>query len=183
MTRRKLDILFSVVGLGLAILLFALGVILKDQADFANDYVKDQLTEQKINFAPKSALDETEKKVDCLVDNAGKQLVSGKQAECYANEFIGHHLKDINEGKTYSQTSAESRAPGADPALRGKADTLFKGESLRGLLLTSYGFSIFGERAEQAAIVSFIAAALLLFASVAGFIHAAFASKKEKETV
>jgi hypothetical protein len=193
MKRRTLDLVFAVGGLALAVLLLVLGLVLKNQANFAKDYVKHQLTEQKINFSPVSALSEDEKKVDCLVKNAEKQLVSGKQAECYANEYIGDHLKDINEGKTYSESSSQSRAKRAeadaalkaDPnsasakaldteakALAGKTDTLFKGETLRGLLLTSYGFSIFGDRADVAATVCMLAALVLLLATVAGFIHA-----------
>lgn len=49
--------------------------------------------------------------------------------------------------------------------------TLFRGETLRGLLLTSYGFSVFGEKANQAFMVCLLAAVVLLLASVAGFIH------------
>ena len=55
--------------------------------------------------------------------------------------------------------------------LNGKVQTLFRGETLRGLLLTSYGFSIFGERAQQSALVAFGAAFVLFLASIAGFIH------------
>ena len=58
-------------------------------------------------------------------------------------------------------------------ALNGKVQTLFRGETLRGLLLTSYGFSIFGERAQQAADVCFAVALVLFLAAIAGFIHAA----------
>jgi hypothetical protein len=57
-------------------------------------------------------------------------------------------------------------------AFDGKTQTLFRGETLRGLLLTSYGFSIFGERAEQAAWVAFAAALVLALAAIAGFVHA-----------
>jgi hypothetical protein len=60
-------------------------------------------------------------------------------------------------------------------------DTMFRGETLRGLLLTTYGFSIFGERAGQAALVVYIAAALIALLSIAGLIHA-FTTKKD-ETV
>lgn len=193
MKRRTLDLVFAVGGLALAVLLLVLGLVLKDQASFAKDYVKNQLTEQQIFFSAVDKLSDNEKEIDCLVKNAEKQLVTGKQAECYANEYIGDHLKSTNGGKTYSQTSGESRAKRAeadaalkaDPnsdsakaldteakALAGKVETLFKGETLRGLLLTSYGFSIFGDRADLAATVCMLAALVLLLATVAGFIHA-----------
>jgi hypothetical protein len=198
--RRTLDIIFSVGGLALAGLLLVLGLVLQDQADFAKSYVKDQLTAQKITFTPVQGLSDEEKQADCLVKNADDALTSGKQAECYANEYIGLHLTEVNDGKTYAETSGESRAVAAEaeeaaadapdaPAtvalqeqadeLDGKVQTLFRGETLRGLLLTSYGFSIFGERAQQAALVAFAAAFVLLLASIAGFIHA-FTTPKDR---
>jgi len=198
--RRTLDIVFSVGGLALAILLLVLGLVLQNQADFAKQYVHDQLTEQKITFTPANALSPEERRATCLVSNAGKPLASGKQAECYANRYIGLHVSETNDGKTYAETSGEARAlsakaeaaaeanPGAPETialekqadvLQGKVDTLFRGETLRGLLLTSYGFSIFGDRAQQAAWVAFAAAAVLFLASIAGFVHAFTTSKDE----
>ena len=191
MKRRTLDIVFSFGGLALAGLLLILGLVMANQANFAETYVKDQLGQQKITFTPVVGLSPEEKKVACLTDNAGKALLTGKQAECYANEYIGLHVTEINDGKTYSQTSTEARAKkaeadaakasgaanagvlaGESAALTGKTDALFRGETLRGLLLTSYGFSIFGERAGQAGFVAFAAALVLLLASLAGFAHA-----------
>lgn len=191
MKRRTLDILFSVGGLLMALLLLILGLVLQNQANFADDYVREQLGAQKITFTPEEALTDEEKQADCLVEFAGEALETGKQAECYANEYIGLHLAETNEGKTYAETSNESRAlaaeaeeaaasgaPNADELatqaeeLNAKVQTLFRGETLRGLLLTSYGFSIFGERAGQAAMVAFAVAIVLLLASAAGFVHA-----------
>ena len=83
----------------------------------------------------------------------------------------------MNNGKTYSQTSGEARAiedqnsPEAQE-LNAKVQTLFRGETLRGLLLTSYGFSIFGERAQTAAYVCYAIALVLFLAAIAGFVHA-----------
>ncbi len=200
MNRRTLDVVFSVGGVLLAGLLLILGLVLQNQADFAKSYVKDQLSQQKITFTPVKGLTAQEKQANCLVTNATRPLTTGKQAECYANKYIGLHVTEVNGGKTYSETSGESRAlqakadaattanPGAPAtvalqsqakALSGKVDTLFRGETLRGLLLTSYGFSIFGERANQAALVSFAAALVLLLASIAGFVHA-FTTSKQK---
>lgn len=201
MTRRTLDFIFSVGGVLLAALLLMLGLVLQNQASFAKDYVSEQLTAQKIVFTPADKLNDEEKKASCLVENAGKALTTGAQAECYANKYIGLHLGETNEGKTYAETSTESRAAATaakkattDKApnaaeleaqaktLDGKVQTLFRGETLRGLLLTSYGFSIFGERAGQAALVAFGAAAVLLLASIAGFVHALTRDKTEVVT-
>ena len=197
MHRRTLDIIFSVGAVLLAGLLLVLGLVLQNQANFAKDYVHNQLSAQKITFTPKAGL-QPDENAPCLADYAGKALTTGKQAECYANNYIAVHLAAINDGKTYSETSGESRALSDKAAaatkagsadatdlttqakvLDGKTQTLFRGETLRGLLLTSYGFSIFGERAQQAAWVCFAVALVLFLASIAGFIHA-FTTSKEK---
>ena len=193
MKRRTLDFLFSVGGLGLAVLLLVLGLVLTSNANFADDYVKDQLSQQKIFFPPAERLSPEEAEVDCLTDNAGKQLTTGKQAECYANEYIGLHVKSTEgaDGMTYAElggplreaqaelAAAEEAGDPVDPDLEAKVEemsrareTLFKGETLRGLLLTSYGFSVFGVKAEEISTVTYVAAALLLLLSIAGFVHA-----------
>jgi hypothetical protein len=191
MKRKTLDIL---VGLGLVVLaglLLVAGLVLTSNATFANDYVKDQLSQQQITFKAADKLTAEEKQSACLVKYAGQQLTTGKQAECYANEFIGLHLKSTAGGKTYAQIGdvqsglrAQIAAlPKDDPAVAdlqkqltdatAARETVFKGETLRGLLLTSYGFSEFGVKAGQAAVVAYGAAGLLLLLGVAGLIHAA----------
>ncbi|HEX2355884.1 MAG TPA: hypothetical protein VHI50_05440, partial [Micromonosporaceae bacterium] len=102
MKRRTLDIMFSVGGVVLAGLLVAIGVVLTSNANFANNYVRDQLSEQNITFKSADALTDEEKQADCIVQYAGQKLTTGKQAECYANNFIGLHLKSIAGGKTYA---------------------------------------------------------------------------------
>lgn len=191
MKRRTLDILFSIGGLGLAVLLLVVGIVLTTNANFASNYVHDQLSQQNITFKPADKLTDEEKKADCLVEYAGKQLTTGKQAECYANEFIGLHLKSMAGGQTYADlgepqsklreqvTQAEQAS---DPALAdlqkqlaqvsAQRETVFKGETLRGLLLTSYGFSEFGVKAGQGALAMYLGAALLLLLSMAGLVHA-----------
>ncbi|HEX5597601.1 MAG TPA: hypothetical protein VFX61_16520 [Micromonosporaceae bacterium] len=191
MKRRTLDILFSIGGLGLAALLLVLGLVLASNANFANNYVREQLGEQNITFKPVDALTDEEKKSDCLVEYAGQKMTTGKQAECYANDFIGLHLKSIAGGETYASLGApesELRAKVAeaqqnnDPELANlqeelakvsaQRETVFKGETLRGLLLTSYGFSEFGVKAGQGATAAYAGAGLLLLLSIAGFVHA-----------
>jgi hypothetical protein len=190
MRRRTLDLFFVIGGFALAVLLASLGFVLKSNADFANDYVHDQLGQQQIEFTPKKFLSPEEAEAACLVRYQSKQLTTGPQAECYANRYIALHLVEVNDGKTYAQTSGAAReardaaddaeASGAPNAaaldekateLEGKTQTLFRGETLRGLLLTSYGFSEFGRKADQAATVAFIAAAVLFLASIAGLVH------------
>jgi hypothetical protein len=198
MKRRTLDMIFSAGGVAVAILLVALGFVFKTNADFADGYVHDQLADQLINFTPVENLSDEEKAVPCLVEYAGTTLDSGKKAECYANEYIGLHLKNIGGGETYAtigaiQSKAKTALADATAAnasnvdalkadldkITGQRESMFKGETLRGLLLTSYGFSIFGEKAALAAMLSFLGALVMLLASVAGFIHA-FSTPKDK---
>jgi hypothetical protein len=191
MKRRTLDVIFTVGGLGLAVLLLVLAMVMTSNANFAKGYVKDQLTQQDIAFPAASALTAEESKSACVVKYAGQDLVTGKQAECYANDFIGLHVKAIADGQTYAgigvpQSALKAQVTAAqaanDPGLAGlqaklatitaQRESLFKGETLRGLLLTSYGFSVFGVKGEQVATVAYIVAGLLALLSLAGAFHA-----------
>ena len=67
MTRRTLDIIFSIGGLLLAGLILTLGLVLQNQANFAEDYVHDQLQAQQITFTPAQALS-PEENAQCLKD-------------------------------------------------------------------------------------------------------------------
>lgn len=191
MRRRTLDMLFSAGGVALAGLLLVLGLVMTSNANFSKTYVTGQLSQQHINFKPAADLTDEEKTAPCIVANAGKALTTGKQAECYANDFIGLHLKSTAAGMTYAEigvpqselrTTVAAAQKTGDPALPDlekqladittRRETLFKGETLRGLLLTSYGFSVLGEKAAQAATVAFAGAALLVLLALFGLIHA-----------
>lgn len=193
MKRRTLDIVFSTGGAVLAVALVVLGVVFVRDASFAKTYVADQLGQQKITFTPVEGLSEEEKQASCLVEHAGQPLTTGKQAECYANEYIGLHLRTnpVANGRTYAElggvqrdlraqiaAAQESNDPSVGALQLQLADitdareTMFKGETLRGLLLTSYGFSVFGEKAGQAATGLFTIAGILALLAVAGFVHA-----------
>ncbi len=112
MKRKSLDILFSIGGLGLAALLLVGGTVLTSNADFAKNYVHQQLSQQRITFKAADQLTPEEQQSACVVSNAGKTLETGKQAECYANEFIGLHLASIpnTNGKTYAQLGDDQAA-------------------------------------------------------------------------
>jgi hypothetical protein len=191
MKRRTLDILFSVGGAFLAGLLLIVGLVMTSNANFARNYVADQLGQQHITFKTADALTAEEKQQACLVQYAGQQLTTGKQAECYANHFIYLHLQSMANGQTYADLGAPQSALQAQvtaaqknnspnladlqkqlTTLTNTRNTMFTGETLRGLLLTSYGFSVFGEKAAQAALVAYLAAVLLALLAIAGFVHA-----------
>jgi hypothetical protein len=196
MKRRTLDLLFSIGGVGLAALLLVIGVVMSSNADFSKKYVTDQLKQQKITFKSADTLTDAEKQAPCLVAYAGQELTTGKQAECYANEFIGLHVQTSGKGRTYAQIGDDQTALRAQIAAAGGAanapdlqkqltdltstrETVFKGETLRGVLLTSYGFSELGNKAEQAASVIYLGVILLTLLSIAGFVHALVTPKSK----
>jgi hypothetical protein len=71
---------------------------------------------------------------------AGQQLLTGQQAEAYADHFIAVHITNMAGGKTYSQLSTASLAQPNNTQLAGLVSTVFKGETLRSMLLNAYGW-------------------------------------------
>lgn len=208
MKRRTLDIAFSIGGLVFAALLFVLGFVMMQQRDFAEDYVDRELSAQQIAFPETYERGETDVAGSgCLTTFAGQTVNTGKEAECYARYYIATHMAHSAtdagfEGATYATLGgpvgeartalADAKEAGDEEAIKeaqatfdkvnGLRETMFKGETLRGLLLTVYGFSVFGEKAGLAMMICFIAGLVVLLLSIAGFIHA-FASKKADDVI
>ena len=115
---------------------------------------------------------------------AGQQLVTGQQAQVYANNFIAVHLKEIGGGQTYAQLSAKAMAlPPGSPAYTAaeqKVQTVFQGTTLRGLLLEAYGFSVLASIALYGAIASFLLAGLMALLVGFGIWHARRTSDAEE---
>ena len=136
---------------------------------FATSQVQSQLAAQKITFpAANSAAITSLPKADAAAMRvyAGQDLTTGAQAETYADHFIKVHLNEIGKGQTYSQVSAASMAAPNNTALAGEVQTLFRGSTLRGLLLNSYGWWQIGQYALYAAI-GLTVAALVVFGAFA----------------
>lgn len=207
MKRRTLDIILAGGGLAVAILLAALGFALMTQYSFAQDYVREELAAQKITFTAADKLTDIEKGWKpgsaCLVTYGGQLMETGPQAECYAKYYLAVHMDTAAKtagfpGATYatlgpirSDLSAQVTAAKAKNDTTAAADaqkkldsatslrsTMQTGETLRGLLLTVYGFSVLGDKAGLAATILFGLAAIMVTLSVAGFIHA-FVTPKE----
>lgn len=145
-----------------AVLLIAIGGLALWAHNFIGDMVRSELSAQKIYFPEKGnpALD-PETYPD-LQKYAGELVDTPEEAEAYANGYIGRHLKNIAGGKVYSEVSEEARKDPTNEKLQSQKATLFQGETLRGILLTSgYGFGTIGKIAGIAAYVAFIGAAAL----------------------
>jgi hypothetical protein len=187
--RRTVDTLLVAAGVVVAAVLAAAGVLLTWGNNFAEDYVGDELTAQHIYFPDQATLQD-EGRSD-LVAYADEQVTTGAQAEAYAS-YIDGHLATLADGATYADMGPTVRAAqdavtaaqdaGQDQAtitqlqatadqLAGQRDSLFKGETLRGLLLSTFAWSTIGRIAGIAAIVAFIAAGVMILLVIAGLIH------------
>ncbi|MGB8649566.1 MAG: hypothetical protein WCD35_02775 [Mycobacteriales bacterium] len=173
MRRKSFDALVSAAGLVVATVLLAASGLLFWANSFIDDNVRTQLVAQKIFFpkAGSESLNDPAVK-PYLSKYAGQQLSNGEQAKAYADHFIAVHLNGIGGGKTYSELSAQAQANPTDTALQGKVATVFRGETLRGLLLNAYAFGKMAEVALVAAWIALGTGLALLVLGVLGLMHA-----------
>jgi hypothetical protein len=174
MPRKTFDLILSSVGLMLTIVLFVAGGLAYWGYSFATAEVKNQLAAQHITFPEAGSegltgLPAADQAV--IVKYAGQQLTTGQQARAFADNYIAAHLQGVADGKTYSEVSALSRANPDDAELAAQVQTLFRGETLRGLLLESYGFWKLGQLALIGAIVAFVLGGIMLILTIIGFVH------------
>ena len=174
MRRRTFDALATMAGVVLAVVLaIGGGLLLWGHSVISND-VHTQLAAQKIVFPPAGSAPIKElPAADAAAMSAygGQLMTTGAQAQTYADHFIAVHLTKIGGGQTYSQLSAKSLAQPKNTALAEQVQTLFRGETLRGLLLNAYGWWQMGQIMLISAVVAFGAAALFLILSGLGFWH------------
>jgi hypothetical protein len=174
MRRKTFDALATMAGVVLAVVLaIGGGLLVWGHSVISND-VHTQLAAQKIVFPPagSAALKELPAADAAAMAAYGGQLMTtGAQAQAYADHFIAVHLQKIGGGLTYSQLSAKSMAQPNNDALAGQVQTLFRGQTLRGLLLNAYGWWQMGQIMLISAFVAFGAAVLFLILSGLGFWH------------
>ena len=171
MQRKALDRLVSWIGLSLAVLLVVAGGLLSWAHNFVGNEVHSQLSAQQIYFPAKDSKAIAGPEFQAVRKYAGQQLTTGAQAKAYADHFIAVHLKEIGGGRTYAQLSAQAQANPDDTKLAGTVATMFKGETLRGLLLNAYAFDTMGSIAGIAAIAAYLGALVMLLLSGLGFWH------------
>jgi hypothetical protein len=197
MNRRSFDSLLSWIGALLVVVLVAAGYLLNWGYAFANTQVHDQLAAQQIFFPKAGSPGFSATTYPALQKYSGMQMTTGQQAADYANFYIAEHIKGISGGKTYAEVSAASRpataaAAAADAAaaaapkdaalaaaaatadanakaLSGQVETLFKGETLRGMLLNAYAFWKIGQIAHFASLGGYGAALLMFIFTALGF--------------
>ena len=182
MRRKTFDKIVTFVGFGLSAFLLVLAGLLNWGATFAQDSVKSQLENQNISFPAADAMPPSTK--DQLSKWAGMQVTTGEMARDYSDLYIWEHMKGaskagIGRESTYSEVSGmylgAAKGGKASPEEIGKLgelrQTLFMGNTLRGLLLEEYAFGTLGNIAAIAALASLAGGILLLLLSIAGIVH------------
>lgn len=165
--KQILNIVFARMLLIAGLLLFGVGGLALWAHNFTSTMVRDELVAQKIYFPEKGSPALDPAKYPNLQQYAGQLVDSPEKAKAYANDYIGGHLKNIANGKVYAEVSAESQKDPDNQVLQKQKQSLFQGETLRGLLLTSgYGFGTVGKIAGIAAYLAFGIGAVLIGAAV-----------------
>ena len=173
MNRKVWDQIVSASAAVIAVAMIVLGGFAIYGGNFGRENVQSRLEPQNITFPPFATM--TSEEQQSVGGFAGQQVTNGTQAEAFSR-YIGGHLAAVNDGKTYAETSAAARADGLDPdlaaELQGKADTLFKGETLRSILLNAYGWWTVATIALYAGCAMVALGLVLMVLALLGFRHA-----------
>jgi len=172
--RRNSHFTLAIAGFAAAVLLAVAGGLLLWGSAYVHNTVQNQLSAQQIYFPPaaafahpKAGTEITPNMIPSVSQYAGEQLLTGQQAEAYADHFIAQHIANMGGGKTYSQLSAESIAQPKNTQLAGLVATVFKGETLRSMLLNAYGWWKVSQIAFIASLITFGLAGLAFLSSLA----------------
>jgi hypothetical protein len=173
MDRSNWDKIVSGAGAVVAVVLLVLGAMAIYGGSFGRDNVRDRLAPERIQFPPASEMTPEERTE--VGEFAGQKVDTGPEAEAFSR-YIGGHLEFVNDGKTYSETSSAARVEGLDPQvaaeLQGKADVLFKGETLRSILLNAYGWWTVATITLWAGVAMILGGVVLGIFAILGFGHA-----------
>lgn len=179
MRRKVFDLIASAGGLVMVIVLVVAGALLMWGYSFASSNVHNQLAQQQIFFPSKAAFahakagtEITPSMIPYVSQYAGQQLLTGAQAEAYANHFIAVHLSEMPFHGVYAKIATAALAQPGNAKLAALEQVSFRGTTLRGLLLEAYGFSTLATIALWAGIAAFILAAIMAVLVGLGFWHA-----------
>jgi hypothetical protein len=171
--RRNSHFTAAIAGFAVAAVLLVAGGLLLWGSTYVHNAVTNQLAAQQIYFPPASAFahakagtEITPNMIPSVSQYAGQQLLTGQQAEAYADHFIAQHITNMAGGKTYSQLSALSMAQPNNAKLAGLVATVFKGETLRSMLLNAYGWWKVSQITYIGSLIAFGLAGLTLIGSV-----------------
>ena len=175
MRRTTFDKLLGWIGVSFGVVLLAVGGLLLWGSTYTHNMVHNQLAAQKIYFPPKAAFahpvaggEITPSMIPSVSQYAGQQLVTGQQAQSYADNFIAVHITNMTGGQTYAQLSAKALANPDNTKLAGEVATVFKGETLRAILLNAFGWWKVSQITFIASLIAFGLGGLTLIASLFG---------------
>jgi hypothetical protein len=173
--RRNSRFTLAIAGFAAAVLLGVAGGLLLWGSTYVHNTVQNQLAAQQIFFPPKAAFahpkagtEITPSMIPSVSQYAGQQLLTGQQAEAFADHFIAVHVAEIGGGKTYSQLSELSIAQPKNVALADQVAAVFKGETLRSMLLNAYGWWKVSQITYIASLIAFGLGGLALIGSAFG---------------
>ncbi|MEO9181761.1 MAG: hypothetical protein ABI298_08950, partial [Acidimicrobiales bacterium] len=158
MRRQTLDLLLNWVGVLLTAVFLVAGIGMLIGYQFTSSQVKSQLIEQKVFFPTQTGMDYKDLVAAHETQYAGEQVLTGSEAQIFANDIIGVDTAAISGGQTYAQLSAASIAAPSNTSLADQVQLVFRGDTLRGLLLNAYAFGFMGVIALYGAIGMFLAA-------------------------
>jgi hypothetical protein len=187
MSRKVFDRITSAGGVIVVVVLLVAGGLLTWGHSFVNSNVRSQLAQQQISFPSaaafahaKAGTEITPAMIPSVSQYAGQQLLTGAQAEAYADHFIAIHLSEMPYGGVYSKISAAEIAAPTNAKLTALKATSFQGTTLRGLLLEAYAFSKIGQVMLWGAIASFLLALSMSVLVGLGLAHARQTEPKEQ---
>lgn len=182
MKRKNFDKIVTAVGFGITVILFVGAGLLNWGASFAQDSVKNQLDNQNISFPAAEAMPDATRAQ--LAKWSEMKVTTGEMARDYSDLYIWEHMKGasiaaVGKPATYSEVSGMymglTRGGSTDTAqiekLGALRETLFMGNTLRGMLLTAYAFGTLGVIASYGAIAALAGGVVMLLLSIAGLIH------------
>ena len=182
MKRKNFDKIVTWVGFGLSAFLLVAAGLLNWGASFAADSVTSQLENQNISFPAAAAMPAATK--SHLTRWAGMSVTTGPMAKDFSDLYIWEHMKAasiaaVGKPATYSDVSGMYmglvRGGSTDTAQIAKLgdlrQTLFMGNTLRGMLLEAYAFGTMGVIAGYGALAALIGGIVMLLLSIAGLIH------------
>ncbi len=182
MRRKTFDGILTAGGALLTLVLVVAGALLMWGAVFTQNEVHSQLAAQKVYFPTAAAFAHAKPGTEItpgmkpyLLQYAGQEVLTGAQAEAYADHFIAVHLSEMPYHGVYSliSTAARDAVPGSAQATQLSAleTTSFQGTTLRSMLLEAYAFGTVGSIALIASIVSFVLAVVSLLLTFFGYLH------------
>ena len=172
---RRNSHLAVIAGFALSAVLFVAGGLLLWGSTYTHNMVHNQLAAQQIYFPPQAAFahpkagtEITPSMIPSVSQYAGQQLVTGQQAQSHADNFLAEHNTNMTGGQTYAQLSTQAMAHPNDAKLAAQVATVFKGETLRSILLNAFGWWKVSQITFIASIAAFGLGALTLIASLFG---------------